>query len=300
METTELPPSVTVEPGPGGLAQVRVTSPLGIGTVSLHGATVTSWMPEGAAYDLLFVSPRARFEPGTAIRGGIPLCAPWFGPGRTGDRRPAHGFLRTAHGFLRTAPWTLTGARDDGGTVTLDLTLPPETYAALPAAAGWPADAVFTCAVTLGADLTLALAVTAGASSLEVDWALHAYLRVGDVRRVTIDGLDGADYVDKVDGGRVKRQHGPLTLTGETDRVYAAAHPVTVTDPVLGRTLAVAGVDNAQTVVWNPFADKAAGMPDLGDAWPDFVCVESAAVLDRFVTVGPGATARLGQRIALR
>ena len=104
-------------------------------------------MPEGAAYDLLFVSPRARFEPGTAIRVGSP-CAPWFGPGRTGDRR-------LAHGFLRTAPWTLTGAPGrDGGTVTLDLTLPPETYAALPPPPVGPPTRCSPCAVILGADLT--------------------------------------------------------------------------------------------------------------------------------------------------
>lgn len=90
-----------------------------------------------------------------------------------------------------------------------------------------------------------------------------------------------ASHVDKVDGGRVTHQDGPLILTGETDRVYAATHPVTVTDPRLERRITLTGVDSNQTVVWNPFGDKAAGMADLGDAWPEFVCVELASVLDR-------------------
>ncbi len=290
--TIPLPPSVTVHPGPAGLGAVRIASARAAASISLHGATVTSWTPAGSAYGLLFVSPRTRFEPGAAIRGGIPLCAPWFGPGRGGDRTPAHG-------FLRAAPWTLTGARDDDGVVTAEFTLPPDACAALPAAADWPPDAVFTHTVVVGERFDVTLAVRAGSVAVDVEWALHTYLRVGDVRRITIDGLDGADYVDKVDGGVVRRQAGPVVLTGETDRVYVASGPVTVTDPVLGRTIVVTGVDDVQTVVWNPFADKAAGMADLGDAWPEFVCVESAAVLDRFATVPAGATARIGQRLAL-
>lgn len=292
MTASVLPPTVTVDDGGEGLTRVLVDSPAAAGAVWLHGATVTSWRPAGSAYDVVFVSPRSRYAATAAIRGGIPLCAPWFGPGRDGTRTPAHG-------FLRTAPWSLVGARDDGTAVTLDLRLDPEVYAALPAAAGWPAGAVFTATVAFGADLDISLAVTAGTEALDVEWALHTYVRVGDVREVRLDGLAGASYVDKVDGGRVTHQDGPLILTGETDRVYAATHPVTVTDPRLERRITLTGVDSNQTVVWNPFGDKAAGMADLGDAWPEFVCVESASVLDRFVTVAPGDTVRIGQRIGV-
>ena len=127
---------------------------------------------------------------------------------------------------------------------------------------------MFTLSVTMGSALDVVLAVDAGTSALDVEWALHSYLRVGDVREVRLSGLDGADYVDKVAEGVRTRQDGPVALVEETDRVYARATPVSLHDPGLGRTVLATGVGNTQTVVWNPFGDKAAGMADLGDAWP--------------------------------
>ena len=206
-----------------------------------------------------------------AIRGGIPLCGPWFGPGRNGDRTPAHG-------FLRTSAWRVADVTRDEDDVRVILRLTSGEYAAAPGGAAYDQDAVFTLSVTMGSTLTVVLAVQAGERALDVEWALHTYLRVGDVRDVRLDGLDGAGYVDKVAGGVRKRQEGPVVLVGETDRVYARATPVSVHDPGLSRTVLATGVGNAQTVVWNPFGDKAAGMADLGDAWPHFVCVECGGV----------------------
>lgn len=290
MTDSALPDGVALDES-GGSARLRIATPAVAGEISLNGATVTSWRPTGQSGDVLFVSPYTSFSPGKAIRGGIPLCGPWFGPGRNGDRTPAHG-------FLRTSPWRVADVTRDEDDVRVILRLTSGEYAAAPGGAAYDQDAVFTLSVTMGSTLTVVLAVQAGERALDVEWALHTYLRVGDVRDVRLDGLDGAGYVDKVAGGVRKRQEGPVVLVGETDRVYARATPVSVHDPGLSRTVLATGVGNAQTVVWNPFGDKAAGMADLGDAWPHFVCVESARVLDDHLTVAPGTRAEIGQRLS--
>ena len=204
MTDSALPDGVALDES-GGSARLRIATPAVAGEISLNGATVTSWRPTGQSADVLFVSPHTSFSPGKAIRGGIPLCGPWFGPGRKGDRTPAHGFLRTSQ--WRVADVT---REQDDVRVILRLT----------------SDAVFTLSVTMGSALDVVLAVDAGTSALDVEWALHSYLRVGDVREVRLSGLDGADYVDKVAEGVRTRQDGPVALVEETDRVYARATPV--------------------------------------------------------------------------
>jgi glucose-6-phosphate 1-epimerase len=125
-----LPDSVTIAEGEGGLPVLRVSAPAGVGQVYLHGAHVTAWAPSGKA-PVIWMSRKSMFEPGQPIRGGVPICFPWFGPGRNGDRSPAHG-------FARLAAWTLTSARADGSTVTAALRLTDGDVADLPGTELWP------------------------------------------------------------------------------------------------------------------------------------------------------------------
>lgn len=283
-----LPPSVTRADGSGGLPCVRVATPLGTGEVYLQGATVTAWTPAGAD-PVLFLSEHSRYEPGVAIRGGVPLCAPWFGPGRNKDRSPSHG-------FFRINPWELTQARDDDGTVTLTFTLDgsvaPEDY---------PRDFTATYVVTFGRDLGLALTIQAGGHDLDVEEALHSYFRVSDIAEVTIDGLDGSRYADKAPGGRaVNAQSGRVSFSRETDRVYAHEGTATIVDPGAGRTITVTKEGSGSTVVWNPWTAKAAALPDLGDdEWRQMVCVETANALRAALTVAAGTAHTMRGHIAV-
>lgn len=283
--TTDLPPSVTLADGEGGLPVVRVATAVATGEVYLQGAHVTAWQPAGGD-PVIWLPDAAQFRHGAAIRGGVPVCFPWFGAGRTPGLAPAHG-------FARTTPWRLTRATDDAGTVTLTFALTHDDVAGAPGAEHWPFAFEAEYTVTVGAALTLALTVhNTGEETFSFEEALHTYLAVTDVRTATVDGLDGARYLDKTapDDAAPVLQSGPVTFSGVTDRVYRRGTSLTVTDPG-ARSITVTPGHAADTVVWNPWAEKAAAMADIGDEeWPTMVCVETANVLDDAVTVEAGGS----------
>lgn len=260
----------------------------GIATVYQQGAHVASWTPSRQD-PVLFVSRQANFVEGKAIRGGVPICFPWFGPGRGGDRTPAHG-------YARTTPWRLASS-DDAQAVFV---LSQEDFSA-EAQARFPHS--FTCeyTVSVGSTLELELATTnTGDQPLEIEEALHTYLAVGDVRSVTVEGLDGVDYVDKVTGESAVTQNGAVKFTGETDRVYRSGDPLVVTDPLLGRKLHITMSGAANTVVWNPWSQKAQEMGDFADEeWTQMLCIEGANALEDFVSISPGDTHRITYKIGV-
>lgn len=265
--------------GPGGLAALRVDDArFGSATVALHGAHVLSWVPAGGA-EVLWLSPLSAFTEGTAVRGGVPLCFPWFGGGPDGTARPSHGYAR-----IRT--WQLVDAvRTEHGTVlTLDL-------AADPGADAWGRSIAATYRVTLGTALRLELEMrNDGEAPAAVEAALHTYLAVSDVRTVAVHGLGGAAYLDRLGGPEPVRQADDvLHLTGETDRIYQGTDAtVVVEDPALGRRLSVAKHGSSSTVVWNPWSATAAAMADLGPGWTAMLCVETADVREHAVPLAPG------------
>ena len=252
-----------------------------------YGAHVWTWALDGEP--VLWTSAGSIFEPGKALRGGVPICWPWFGPGRSGDLTPAHGYARISE-------WTLTGLVEGPDATVLTYTLTPaDAPDALPGE-----DWTVTYEVSIGDRLQLALTVAnQGATPFSYETALHTYFRVGDVRQVVVGGLDGASYLDKVTG-RPEVQAGDVTITAETDRVYLRAGEVVVTDPVLGRRLRISTEGAADTVVWNPWIAKAAAMPDFGDdEWPGMLCIEAGNVLESAVTVMPGSSETLRYAVAV-
>ena len=276
----ELPNGVTMEPGRGGLEKLVIATPLAAAEVYLHGAHVTRYQPVGQP-PVLFMSDQSRFEAGKAIRGGVPICFPWFGPleGHPGA---------TAHGFARTSFWDLRSARaEPDGSVTVRLGFncheDPGT--------DWPHAFTAEYAVTVGPTLRTALTIGHDyGEPFSYEAALHTYLHVGDVRRVTVHGLANTPWRDKVLGREVAGVDGPITFAGETDRVYLdTTAAVTVDDPALGRTITVTKEGSPSTVVWNPWAAKARALSDFGDdEWPAMVCVETANIGGGAVTLGPG------------
>lgn len=275
VQLPELPDGVSLVEGEGGLPAVAVHTDSVVAQVYLQGAHVTSWRPAGAA-EVLWLSPTSSFAPGKAIRGGVPLCAPWFGPGREGDKP-------VAHGWFRTATWRLASARRDGGDVVLRFTL---SGADAQVPDGEPADVSAEYVVRVGRELELALTITAGVDGLLMEEALHSYFAVSDVRGVRVEGLAGHRYTDKVSDSQ-EVQSGDLRLAGRTDRVYDHSRVATVVDEGSGRRIVVAKEGSDSTVVWNPWEAKAAESADIGDAWPGFVCVEVANALDHYVVLGP-------------
>ena len=267
--------------------RVRVSGPCAAGEIDLVGATVTSWMPRGRG-EQLWLSPTTARTPGTAIRGGIPICWPWFGPHPADAAQPGHG-------TVRRLPWRCTGhALADDGAV--EVALEPE---AGPGPATHP-DLAVSLRVRFGTALHAALLTRAvGRSAATFSAALHTYLRVDDVRQVRLDGLDGVPYRDKIDQGRFKVQAGPVSFTGPTDRVYQPCPP-TVTLHDGARRLRIASSGAGACVVWNPWAEGAERIADMPrDSWPGFVCVEAADVFESAVTLAPGTAHLLEQAVSV-
>jgi glucose-6-phosphate 1-epimerase len=282
-------PGVTVEPGQGGLTRVTVETAIAAGHVYLHGAHVTHYQPRGRG-PVLFVSGKSHFAAGKAIRGGVPVIFPWFGAKADDPKAPQHG-------FVRNVPWKLRGitAGPDGAVAV--------TFAFGPSAETrkvWPHEFELLYAITFGAALEMSLQVrNAGTTPFRYEEALHTYLAVADVRKATIEGLGGREFIDKVDGFRRKTQPpGPFTLDGETDRVYLNTPDTVVvndrnaTEPAGGvRMLSVEKQGSASTIVWNPWIAKAKAMADFGDdEWPRMLCVETANAAENAVTLQPGKT----------
>jgi glucose-6-phosphate 1-epimerase len=274
-----IPGVAEVVEGNGGLAKVHVNAAEAAGDVYLHGAHVTSWVPWAGA-EVLFLSSRSQWQDGRAIRGGVPVCFPWFANRADDPGAPAHG-------FVRTKAWRLESVAHDAGAVTVTLATKSDESTKK----WWPGDFRLAYHATFGPELTLELAVTnTGAAPLRFEEALHSYLRVGHIDRVRLQGLDGVHYLDKTDANRDKLQSGTVAVIAETDRVFLnTRQTVRVEDEGLDRRLVVAKENSLTTVVWNPWAQKAKAMSDLGDAeWAQMVCVETCNVAAFAALVAPG------------
>ncbi|WP_162802761.1 aldose epimerase family protein [Ornithinimicrobium avium] len=247
-----------------------------------HGAHLAAWSVDGISR--VWLSEHAVLDGSAAIRGGVPICFPWFGGGPQGGLQPSHG-------LARTATWRPTDVVD---SEVWAWALSSDDVAGDPGTEHLPGPFLLRYAVSLDVPaevLTLALRVTnTGEQDYWAEVALHTYLGVDDVRDVQILGLEGAEYLDKTTGRR-EQQDGPLVLVGETDRVYDRSGPMLVEDraALLHHDVRPSGA--TQTVVWNPWAEKTAGMRDLGDdEWLRFVCVETAATGDGALQVPAGGT----------
>lgn len=273
---------VTVELGNGGLECIRVSGPLADAEIYMQGGHVTRWQPRGGA-PVLFLSERAAYAPGQAIRGGVPVIFPWFGPHATDRTKPMHG-------FARARPWRLiTSGPGRDGAVVVELGLGDDDATR----ALWPSSFDVRYRVMIGEALAMELAVTnTSPAPFTFEAALHTYLAVGDVERIGVTGLEHTTYIDKVDAMTRKRHGaGALHLAGETDRVFLGTTArCVVSDPGLGRCLVVDKSGSATTVVWNPGATKGAAIADLEPTgWRRMVCVETANAADDAITLAPGA-----------
>jgi D-hexose-6-phosphate mutarotase len=281
-EQFKIPGVAEVITGSGGLAAVRVTLLEAQGTIYLHGGHVASWIPQGQE-DVLWLSGKSMWQADKPIRGGVPICFPWFGAGRDGKSNPPHGFAR-----LRTWQLESIEQKDNGVTVTVMTTSDAETRKA------WPHDFVLRHRVTFGKELVMSLEFTnSGTSPLEMEEAQHTYFAVGDVRQVKVKGLTGARYFDKVDNMKEKSETAPeITVTAETDRPYfATVAPIVLEDPSKSRQITITKEGSRSTVVWNPWIAKAKAMPDFGDdEWPQMICIETCNVGPDAVKVAPGET----------
>jgi glucose-6-phosphate 1-epimerase len=277
-----LPASVTLRELKPGFPVLDVSHPRCSGSIALLGAHVMEWTP-ARQKPVLFMSDKAVFAEGEPIRGGLPVCWPWFG-GR--EDLPSHGFAR-----LRF--WDFVRGEDSAEGVELVFRLHGNGDL------GWPYPFELTLNVHLGETLAVALEMKhLGESTVEISAALHTYLRVGAIEQTRVEGLAGSHYLDSLDDHRKRSQVGAVIFDREVDRVYLADGDVRVVDPVWQRTLDIDKSGSRATVVWNPWIEKSKRLADLpDDAYHDFLCIEAANTSGDVVRLAPQGTHLLRQMI---
>jgi len=266
-----------------GLIVAEINNALGSASLCLQGAHLMTWQPKSQAVPVVWLSRDAKLAAGKSIRGGAPVCWPWFGAHATDSSF-------SGHGFARTVPWQVieSGTEPNGATrLTLRLVASDKTRAQWPHACN--ADLTVIVGETLRMELTTE---NTGSEDFVIGEALHTYLQIGDIGTVHVTGLEGCEYWDKVGAATLRKQEGSIGFTGEVDRVYINTPAVCVIeDDKLKRRIRIAKSGSLSTVVWTPWVEKANKMGDMGqpDGWREMVCVESVNAMENVVKVAAGA-----------
>ncbi len=287
----------------GELDVLVVDHPRAQAAFALQGAQLLSFTPTGER-EVVWLSEEAAYARGQSVRGGVPVCAPWFGAlernppevrGRFEGAAPA-----PAHGLVRGVAWDLDAVTedfdDDGGVhVTFGLGAGSSAFH------GWRGPVDLRLEYTVGRELHARLTVTAVDEPVELTLALHTYLAVSDVTAVHVEGLEGARYLDTLEGWSERREAEPVRFAGEVDRVYqGVTRPTVVVDPEWGRRVEVHHEGSRSLVLWNPHVEKTARLSQMApEAWRGMLCIETANVLDDALPLEPGDAHTVGFRLAV-
>jgi glucose-6-phosphate 1-epimerase len=272
--------------GTGGFPYIRVDNVKASAIISVYGGQVLSYQSANEQHNLMFLSEKAYYQPGKSIKGGTPICWPWFGPDPEGKGRSIHGFARNRFWEVVHTEETPNGE----GKVTLGLRDSEETRAL------WPHSFNLSLEIIVGETLNLAL-ITRNTTNetFSLTQALHTYFKIGNIHQIVISGLTGTTYVDKTDNGIVKSQPGPLTIDKEVDRIFRnVPDELIIDDKAFDRRIRIKSKGSRSAVVWNPWVKISAQMADLNDDdYEYFVCVETTNADADAVQVPPGGEARL-------
>ncbi|MCL2639216.1 MAG: D-hexose-6-phosphate mutarotase [Phycisphaerales bacterium] len=281
-----IPGVAQVVSGNGGLAAVQVTASAATGTIYLQGGHVAAWKPVGAE-EVLWCSKASWWEAGKPIRGGVPICFPWFSNAGT-----------PAHGFARLLPWELEAVDERNGEVTVVMSLRSSEATRQ----YWPHDFLLRHRVTFGAELVMQLELTnLGDTPLVAEKAQHTYFHVGDVRQIGITGLENVKYISVVEDVQDKSHAEAIAIEAETDRRYVNTEGVIVLeDWSLNRLITLRRYNSQVAVVWNPWVAKAKAMPDFGDdEWLEMMCIETANVREFPAKVAPRGMHVMTSRVSV-
>ena len=272
--------------GSGDLPVAEIQTPLVSARVALQGAHLLAWQPAGAA-PVIWLSQAAVFAPGQAVRGGVPVCWPWFG---AREGLPMHGFVRTRLWQVRET------SLDAAGQVVLRLGLQDDADTR----ALWDHAFDLEWVLTVGSTLSMALVTrNTGTAPFTITDALHSYFCVGDIHQTTVQGLDSCDYLDKVQNFAPFRQSGAVEFSGETDRIYVdTTADCVIDDRAQQRAIRISKTGSSSTVVWNPWRDKVFADMAVGE-YQQMLCVETCNAGPDQVTLAPGQSHALNACIRL-
>lgn len=283
------PGKIVFRAGETGIPIIAVANSHGSCEISLYGGHVLSYRPAGHL-PILFMSKASRLTPGHPIRGGIPICWPWFGAHPNAADLPLHG-------FARILPWRLIATDYTSRNTTIRLTLSDSDKTR----AWWPHRFSLTLQVTLENALKVELTThNTGKEAFTFTEALHSYFMVRQIMDITVRGLEGVTYADKVTHTDGHLQETPVVIRQEVDRVYQdTASECVVDDAGMGRQIVIAKQGSRTTVVWNPWIAKAKQMADFGDEeYTRMICVETANAMGNAVTLAPAESHTLRAMIS--
>jgi len=265
-----------------GLIVAEIDNEFASASLCLQGAHLMSWRPKHQIVPVVWLSRDAKLAAGKSIRGGVPVCWPWFGAHATDSGFPGHG-------FARTVSWQMVeSGSEPGGATRITLRLIENEKTRLQ----WPHASRLDLTVIVGQILRMELVTeNMGSTDFVIGEALHTYLQISDIGAVRVIGLEGCDYWDKVGGSTLRKQSGAITFAGETDRVYINTSAVCVIeDDKLKRRIRIVKSGSHSTVVWTPWTEKAAKMGDMGypEGWREMVCVESSNAIENVIKVPAG------------
>jgi D-hexose-6-phosphate mutarotase len=269
----------------GGLIAAKIHNTLASASIALQGAHLMTYQPNGEEH-VIWLSKYAKFAAGKSIRGGVPICWPWFGANASDAKLPGHG-------YARTVMWDVLETRSlpDGATfISFGLIETDATRAQ------WPNQSPVKIEMTVGKTLRIELVThNTGKQAFVLGEALHTYFHISDVAQMTIRGLEGCDYLDKVGEPASRIQKDGIVIESEVDRIYVnTAADCVIEDRGLKRAIRISKQGSNSTVVWNPWTEKADKMGDFGhQGHRGMVCVESANAADNVIMVEPGETHHL-------
>jgi glucose-6-phosphate 1-epimerase len=273
-----LPGKLRIQDAAPGVPVIEVTTPDAMARIAVQGGQVLEWQPRGHK-PVIWISKAAVYQAGKGVRGGVPVCWPWFGAGEEG---------KPAHGFVRARMWEVRETREDlADTVIVRLGIKDDESTR----GIWNHAFDLELIVTVGAALKIELVTrNTGTEPVTITDALHTYFRIGDIRQTQVTGLENTTYLDKVRDFARTPQTGPISFTGETDRVYLqTTSDCLIHDAALGRNIRVAKSGSTSTVVWNPWTEKEKSFTDMAAGeYQDMLCVETTNAGDDEVTIPPG------------
>lgn len=272
------------------LDAIQVKHPLFTAEILLQGAQLIQFTPQNKS-DWIWLSPEAQFLKGEAVRGGIPICWPWFGvPEKNPNAVQASIHSAASHGFAREKEWALAELTESCHGVTLSFRLRDIQ--------SWPFDAEVSATFTLGRSLSIDLTTeNRGHQPFSISQALHTYLPTPDIEQTQIFINHHCSYVDALDNWQPKQQTNAISFNQEVDRIYRSGGPFFIRTPT--QTLKL--LSNSQSaVVWNPWIEKSKRLSQFGiNRYQEMFCVETANVLDDYVTIDSGQSHRLTMELTL-
>ena len=262
-----------------------------------QGAQILSYR-RGTQPPLIWLSEQAAYQRGQSVRGGVPVCWPWFGD--LTRNPPAVQAMVSGeapfHGLVRTLDWQLGEVEQLNTGVRVSLSLP--SGSALP---GWQGTVQPRLQLTLGDDLLIELHnANTGQQTAAISQALHSYFAISDIQKVQLHGLDGCRYIETLEDWAERRQQGDLGFAGETDRIYLDVPArLELLDHGWQRRLVLEVSGSRSAIVWNPWIDKAARLSQFAaDAWQRMLCIETANVWDDCLQLAPGERHCLSLRLS--